>query len=111
MIFVGNVVLGNITISKLIAALIVGLVLTLGMYTAPIAAKYLDLKIKLSKEVQAATVYFASNLILLWVLKRLADFTGLGIANIGYVIVLAAVFALIQTFSEQYADKMAKQLK
>lgn len=110
-LFMGNVVLGNATTMKLIAAIYVGLVLTLGMYVAPSLAKKLDLKIKLAKDTTAAINFFVSNLILLWVVKRLADFTGLGISNIGYVIVLAAAFTIVQVFLEKYVDKLNKKAK
>ena len=108
-LYVGGVVLGNASISKPVATIINALILAIVVYLVPSIVKKLDLKIKISDEKILAIDYFVVNLVVLWVLKRLADITGLGISSILNVLIVAIVLALIQVGVQKYLVKMFKK--
>jgi len=108
-LYVDGVVLGNAGISKPVATILNALILAIAVYLVPSIVKKLDLKIKISDEKILAIDYFLVNLIVLWVLKRLADITGLGISSILNVLTVAIVLALIQVGVQKYLVKMFKK--
>ena len=88
-IFGGNVVVGNISISTGLSAIFAGLILTALIPLTPIAVEKAGYKIK--NQNIWPVIFFASNLVVLWILKRLAMVTGLGISSILWVIILAVI--------------------
>ena len=108
-LYVGGVVLGNASISKPVATIINALILAIVVYLVPSIVKKLDLKIKISDEKVRAIDYFLVNFVVLWVLKRLADITGLGISSILNVLIVAIVLALIQVGVQKYLSKTIKK--
>ncbi|KKP93947.1 MAG: hypothetical protein UR98_C0001G0032 [Parcubacteria group bacterium GW2011_GWA1_36_12] len=108
-LYVGGVVLGNASISKPVATIINALILAIVVYLVPSIVKKLDLKIKISAEKVQAADYFLVNFVVLWILKRLADITGLGISSILNVLIVAIVLALIQVGVQKYLSKTIKK--
>ena len=108
-LYVGGVVLGNASISKPVATIINALIFSIVVYLVPSIVKKLDLKIKISAEKVQAADYFLVNFVVLWILKRLADITGLGISSILNVLIVAIVLALIQVGVQKYLVKMFKK--
>ena len=108
-LYAGGVVLGNASVSRPVATILNALILAIVIYLVPSIVKKLDLKIKISDEKILAIDYFLVNLIVLWVLKRLADITGLGISSILNVLTVAIVLALIQVGVQKYLVKMFKK--
>lgn len=108
-LYVGNVVLGNASISRPVATILNALILAIVVYLVPSVVKKLDLKIKISDEKILAIDYFVVNFVVLWILKRLADITGLGISSILNVLIVAIVLALIQVAVQKYLVKMFKK--
>ena len=90
----GNVVLGNERIAKPIAGILAGFILTLVNVAIPIAAGKSGYKIK--KENIWAAIYFVAYTIVIWIIKRLADFTGLGISSVLFVLIVAVLLTLTQ---------------
>ncbi len=90
----GNVVLGNDKVSPSLAAIIAGLVLTLITTLTPQVVEKSGFRLKDDK--LWALVFLVVNFVTLWVIKRLAVLTGLGISSILWVFVLAAVVTLVQ---------------
>ena len=108
-LYAGNVVVGNAAISRPVAMILNALILAIAVYLVPSIVKKLDLKIKISDEKILAIDYFVVNLVVLWVLKRLADITGLGISSILNVLIVAIVLALIQVGVQKYLSKTIKK--
>ena len=99
-----NFVLGNMSITKPVAGLIFGLVIALVFFAAnPIASK-LDIKVK--DERIWAGIYFVANAFVIWIVKRLATFTGIGVSNIIFVLVIAAVVTVAERLADKYSKKM-----
>lgn len=90
----GNVVLGTDKISKSMAAVVVGLVLTGLSYAVPKLVSRLDFKLK--NEYSWQLIFFAANFIVIWVIKRFALITGLGISNNLFVLILAVAVTIVQ---------------
>lgn len=108
-IYLDDVVLGNISITTPAATLLNGLILALAIYLVPSVVNKLDLKLKVSDEKVLLVGYFLTNVVALWVLKRLADFTGLGISSILHVLVVAVVMSLMQVGVKRYSSKLLKK--
>ena len=108
-LYAGNVVVGNAGISRPVATILNALILAIAVYLVPSIVKKLDLKIKISDEKIQAIDYFLVNFVVLWVLKRLADITGLGISSILNVLIVAIVLALIQVGVQKYLSKTIKK--
>lgn len=106
-IFTSNIVLGNAAITKPMASVLSGLILSILIYFVPIIAKKVDLKLK--DENMIVIAYFVVDFIALWIIKRFADFTGLGISSILFVFVLAVVAALIQMGVDKYSMRLLKK--
>lgn len=93
-LFPTQIVLGNYTLPPILAALTTGVLLTGVMAFTESAIKYYKLKIK--KEMQLAMVYLVGNILGLWVLARLANYTGFGVSSYMVVIVLGIVLNTLQ---------------
>lgn len=93
-IFGGNIVVGNQSISTGLSAIFAGLVLTALIPLAPKAVEQTGFKIK-NQNVWPA-IFLSLNIVTLWILKRLAVVTGLGIASILWVIILAIVITFVE---------------
>ena len=93
-IFGGNFVVGNQSISTGLSAIFAGLILTALIPLAPIAVEKSGFKIK-NQNVWPA-IFLASNIVVLWILKRLAMVTGFGISSILWVLILAIVITFVE---------------
>ena len=82
-VFATNVVLGTLNLPKPTASVLVGLILTLLVYSVPWIAK--KTQVKLKDDNVTALAYFVITVIGLWVIKRSAEFTGLGLSSILFV--------------------------
>jgi len=89
-----NVVLGNDKLSVPLAAIISGLILTGLIYLVPEVVKRSGYKLK-DQNIWVAA-YFAANVVIIWIIKRLAIITALGISSIYWVLVLAIVVTLVE---------------
>lgn len=89
-----NVVLGNDKLSGPLAAVISGFILTLLIYLVPLAVARSGYKIK-NENIWPA-IFFIANFVLIWVIKRLAIISGLGISSILWAIVVALVVTLAE---------------
>ena len=99
----GNIVLGNMSITRPVAGLMFGLVLTVVYFlTAPAATK---LNIRVKDEKAWALVFFIANVIVIWTVKRLANITAVGISSIFFVFVVAAIITLVERFVDKYSKK------
>lgn len=92
--FPENIVLGNNRLPAPAAAALSGLVLTLLIFFAPSVVQKTGYKIK--DEQMWWVVSLGVNIVGLWVIKRLATITGLGISGILYVLALAVVLTVGQ---------------
>ncbi len=94
LIFSSSVVLGNDKINKFYAVIVAGLVVAVVNFFVSIYYKKLGLKIK--DEYMAALSYFIAATVIIWVIKKFALTTGLGISNNAYVLALAAIVAVLK---------------
>jgi len=101
-----NVVLGTNVVSKPLASVFVGLVLTTLFFVTPPLVEKLGFKknlttikvgdFKLKGENTWLAVFLAVNVVGIWVIKRLANVTGLGISGLFYVLILAILVTLVE---------------
>lgn len=99
----GNLVLGNMNITKPVAGLIFGLILTIVSFAVvPIASK---LNIGVKDEKAWAAIFFIANIVVIWILKRLATITGVGVSSIFFVAIIAAVITLVERLLYKYSQK------
>lgn len=88
-----NVHLGNAKVSMPVAGVISGLILSIANVLVPVGINKLGFKIKDEKALIGAN--FVVFVVVIWIIKTLADITGLGVANIFYVLILAAVLSVL----------------
>src|SRR3990167_8827252 len=88
-IFGGNVAVGNQSISTGLSAIFAGLVLTALIPLAPKAVEQTGFKIK--NQNVWPVIFLSLNIVVLWILKRLAMITGLGICSILWELTLVVV--------------------
>lgn len=105
----GNVVLGNDKVSPSLASVIAGLILTLIVTFTPQFVEKSGFKIKDDK--LWALIFLAVNFVGLWIIKRLAILTGLGISSILWVLILAVALTLVQWGVAQATGVMAESKK
>ena len=108
-IFPGKIVLGNASLSSAMAGVFNSFVLILLLNIIPSLTEKLDLKIKDPRF--NWTFYFFGNLIVIWVLKRLATITGLGVENIFLIILIAIIITAIEILVEKYSNLLFKAKK
>lgn len=94
LIFKNNIVLGTNQISKSMAAVLSGLALTALSYAVPKLVAKVEFKMK--SEYYWQGIFLVANAIVIWVIKRFALITGLGISNNLYVLLLAAILTVVQ---------------
>lgn len=94
MFFPTYIVLGNSTLSPLLATVITGFLLSAFMGLPEPVMKVVGLKSK--NEITLAFVYLVFNVVGLWVLGRLANYIGFGVSSFVVVIVLGFVLNLVQ---------------
>lgn len=94
LVFRNSVVLGNDKLTKSMASVLSGLILTGLAYFVPKVVEKFEFKVKNDYSWQG--IFFVANVIIIWAIKRLAIWTGLGVTNILYVIIVAAVLTLVQ---------------
>lgn len=93
LIFIGsllvpaNVVLGNDKVGAFAAVLVSGFILVALDYI--VIAVIRNMKIKIKNEYAWPVMFLVINGVILWIIKRFADLTGVGISNFVYVGVLA----------------------
>lgn len=92
-VFRDNVVLGNDKVSASMAAVLSGFLLTVLSYVIPLAVDKADFKIK--NQYTLGAIYFGAYVILIWLIKRFALVSGLGISNNLFVLILALVLTLV----------------
>ena len=108
-VFATNVVLGTLNLPKPTASVLVGLILTLLVYSVPWIAK--KTQVKLKEDNITVLVYFVVNAIGLWVIKRFADFTGLGISSILFVLICAAVVSIVEVGVDKSSNVYLKKFQ
>ena len=100
-IFSGKVVLGNKDVSGPLAAVVVGLLITvLCLFVEPIVSKSNIKKslvsLKLKDENLNGLIYFLGNVIIVWVLKWFASVLGLGIYSVLYAVFVGVLLTVGQ---------------
>ena len=108
-VFATNVVLGTLNLPKPTASVLVGLILTLLVYSVPWIAK--KTQVKLKDDNVTALAYFVVNAIGLWVIKRFADFTGLGLSSILFVLICALVVSIVEVGVDKYSSVYLKKFQ
>ena len=94
MLFPTDLVLGNNILSPVLAALVTGTILSAVMALLEPILKSLKLKIK--NEMHLALVYLVFNILGLWVLAKLANYSGFGVTSYIVVIILGLVLNTLQ---------------
>ena len=121
MILPGNVVLGNDKITAPMAAVLSGLILTIIQFLVPPALEksgFLE-GLRSSSAVQIAglriknqnawpAIYLVVNFVGIWVIKRLAQVTGLGISSFLFVLIVAIVVTAAGWGVAQLTGQMPK---
>ncbi len=105
----GSVVLGNAVLSKGLAAVFSGFLITMVFFLVPVAVEKSELKVKDFR--LWLTLDFGALVIGIWVVKRLSVLTGLGIENILLVLVIAIVVTLLDFGTDKYSDTLLKKNK
>lgn len=108
-IFNGSVVLGNAVLSKGLAAVFSGFLITLVFFLVPVAVEKSEAKIKDFR--LWLILDFVSLIIGVWIVKRMSVLTGLGIANILLVLVVAILVTLFDFGTDKYSEKLLKKNK
>jgi len=102
-IFPNNIVFGNDVLSGVFAAFWTGFILTfLSWLAKPILAKF---NFKLSGVRNRMLFYFALNVILIWILARIPNFTGFGITRFTWAIILGLILELVEAGSWEIMKK------
>lgn len=92
--FPTDIVLGNSILSPILAALVTGVLLSAIMGLPEPIIKALNVKIK--NEMHLALVYLVFNILGLWILARLANYSGFGVSSYIVVIVLGLILNMLQ---------------
>ena len=110
-IFRQIIVLGNANIAGPMASVIVAFILTTLLYNIPSAVAKSDLKLKDDR-----LLIFVEAAVLcpfVWILKRFALYSGLGISNLFFnffVLVLALSVSVVHFFTLKYASKLLAKI-
>lgn len=99
----GNLVLGNMNITKPVAGLTFGLILTIVSFAVVLIASKLNIGVK--DEKAWAVIFFIANIVVIWILKRLATITAVGVSSIFFVAIMAAVITLVERLLYKYSQK------
>ena len=93
-IFNKNVVLGNNILSKPVAAIVSSLILTALIFIIPPTFEKSGYKIK-NQNIWPA-IFLVVNIVVIWVIKRFAIMTGMGISGIFWVLILAVLITAVE---------------
>ncbi|MEK7580878.1 MAG: hypothetical protein AAB512_01220 [Patescibacteria group bacterium] len=107
-IFRNFVVLGNASIAGHFVAVFVALILTALLSTVPVLIRKIDFKMK-----DERFLVLLSAIVLmpvLWAIKSLAIYTGLGIKNNVFVILISITVAIVQYFSAKYLKQVLQKI-
>ena len=88
-ILAGNVVLGNDKVTPSMAAVLAGFLLSIVQFLVPSAVERSGYKVR-NQNIWMA-IYLAVNFVGIWVIKRFALVTGLGVSSLVYVLLLAVI--------------------
>ncbi len=94
LIFPGEIVLGNNIRSSVVASMLAGFLLTIILCLVPLIMKIKGVKLK--EEKQQALIYLVFNVVGIWVIARMAFFTGLGVSSFWVAIILGLVANFLQ---------------
>ena len=94
LVFRNYIVLGNSKIATTLAAVVCALLITVWGYFVPVILKRMGIAVKDQK--LWGLIYLISNVIIVWVLKYLALYLGLGVSSIFFTIVLGAALTGLQ---------------
>lgn len=109
MVFSTNVVLGNANVSMPMAAVISGLIITGFGYVVPIVVAKSGVKVK--NDSSWAGIFWAGNVVIVWVLKRFALILGLGVSSLLYVALLGVILTVAQFAAARATGAMGKGKK
>ena len=120
-IFAKDIVLGNANMTRPMAAVFVGLLLAALFYLVPSFLVKVGLRknltstldiggLKLKGESAWFVVFFVINTIAIWVIKRFANATGLGVSNIPFVLILAVLVTAVEKIVSRSADEWVKKI-
>jgi hypothetical protein len=93
-VFSNNVVLGTDKLARPMAGVLAAFLITLAFTFVPDFIEKNSLKIK-NERIWPA-IFFVSNALVIWIIKRFALVTGLGVSNIFFVLVAAALITIGQ---------------
>ncbi len=108
-VFKSQVVFGNMDIAGTMSAVVWSFVLTYLGKIAPQVLSRLELKVKDERYAMVVTTILLIPVI--WLLKRLAVFTGVGISNNFFVLVVAIVASIVTFYSFKYSEHYLKKLQ
>lgn len=94
LILANNVVLGSANVNKFVAAFVAGLLITAFDYIVVEVVSRSGQKIK--DEKAWTGIFFVTNVLVLWFIKRLAELTGVGISNNFFLLLVALGITLAQ---------------
>lgn len=106
-VFGNKFVLGNASIATPVSGMVLGVFLTVVFFGAEPVAKKFDVKIK-DKRAWVG-IFFAVNCTLIWILKRLADFSGVGVSGIVFVFIIGAILTGGQYYLDKYLDRFVRK--
>lgn len=107
-VFKNNIVLGNMDVSIILAAITSSLITAIATLSIPYVIQKSGFKS--APNSTKSVLYFAVLVIILWVIKRFANVTGLGISNNLYLIFAAAILsvgnlAILSSFPKKTKSK------
>lgn len=104
LILKNGIVLGNDKITASLSSVFCGLFLTLTPFIAHIILEKYKYKIK-DRRIESVFLIMV-NFVVIWVIKRFALTTGLGISNILLVGFLAVIASLVYIVFDKYVDEI-----
>lgn len=94
MILPAMVVLGNAGLSNFMAAILTAILLTILLYLVKPILKVANVKVKGNMAINVT--YGAANIVGLWVLAKMAVYTGFGITGFAVAITLGIILSVVQ---------------
>lgn len=98
-----NIVLGNDILPMFLALCVIALILSIIFQILSIILK--TIKFKQKNTLLLGAVFTIVNIVTVWILARLAIYTGFGISSFGVAIVLGVAFGLAQLGIKKYLKK------
>lgn len=106
-LFADSVVLGNDKLTRPLAGVVSGLILTGVLYLVPWGLTKSGLKIK--RQEYWPVIFFIANVVVIWIIKRLAIITGLGISNVLWVLVVSVVVTIFEWVVGEVSKSILKK--